>query len=400
MLLSEFLDVCFEPVAICDAHYHIRRSNQHWQIQLGSATTLTPLLRTPDAAATYERLRFCLHRQQNSLFSAQVDTYAGVQDAEWNVQPCQDGLLISIRLRQAERALRESEERYRLLVSSLSEGIIQLNSNGKISTYNQSVEELLGVSVRQIERFLQKVEPWYTLDEQGKALFPDHYPMTITLQTGEPCYNFVMGVPKNHGIVWLSVNTKPLLHEGQRQPYAVVASFTDITAQKQDQDRLLYQSLHDSLTGLGNRQLFWLSLEHSFENSDIFGVLFIDLDDFRDINNTYGHAIGDELLHEVAQRLKRTVRTIDTVCRLGGDEFTIILENLEKPEDATFFAKQVQYILHQPFNFNGLIISITASIGISLNSIRFHNPNDLLKHADQAMYRAKAQGKARYELLI
>ena len=174
-------------------------------------------------------------------------------------------------------------------------------------------------------------------------------------------------------------------------------------ALQQREEQLLHDAFHDQLTGLPNRVLFINRLEHAIlyakRNEDyLFAVLFLDLDRFKVVNYSLGHAIGDQLLQAIANRLQACVRPGDTVARLGGDEFTILLENIHDLKDATQVADCIQKQLTLPFNLNGNEVFTAASIGIALNTPDYERSEELLRDADTTMYRAKLLGKGRYEV--
>jgi diguanylate cyclase (GGDEF)-like protein len=167
-----------------------------------------------------------------------------------------------------------------------------------------------------------------------------------------------------------------------------------------DNEALEHQAFHDALTGLPNRALFAERLEHAMlrAGDGNIAVLFVDLDNFKSVNDTLGHAAGDALLVGVAERLIDCVRREDTIARLGGDEFTVLLEDMRDPSDAARMAERIGETLRAPFELGGQQVSVSTSVGIALDTDRSHRPDDLLREADLAMYRAKTTGKARYEI--
>ena len=182
-----------------------------------------------------------------------------------------------------------------------------------------------------------------------------------------------------------------------------VWSFRDVTERKSAERRLVHDAFHDALTQLPNRALFTdllgRSLGRSRRREDYqFALLFLDIDRFKVVNDSLGHGIGDQLLVAVARRLERCVRPGDTVARLGGDEFTILVDDIEGVADATRVADRIQHELGLPFNLSGQDVFTSASIGIALSATGYRTPDELLRDADLAMYRAKALGKARYEV--
>ncbi|MFL5620661.1 MAG: EAL domain-containing protein [Gemmatimonadaceae bacterium] len=182
-----------------------------------------------------------------------------------------------------------------------------------------------------------------------------------------------------------------------------VWSFRDVTQRKAAERQLLHDAFHDALTFLPNRSRFTEMLRRSIGRARLdetysFAMLFLDLDRFKVVNDSLGHAVGDQLLVAVARRLEQCVRPGDTVARLGGDEFTVLIDNTSNVNDATRVAERIMIELQRPFYLQGQDVFVSASIGIALSSTGYHVPDDLLRDADLAMYRAKANGKSRYEV--
>ncbi|MES9964787.1 MAG: PAS domain S-box protein [Candidatus Sedimenticola sp. 20ELBAFRAG] len=179
-----------------------------------------------------------------------------------------------------------------------------------------------------------------------------------------------------------------------------VSVFSDITAKKQSEERLTHLAHHDALTGLPNRLLFNALLEHTLErverNGEQVAVLFMDLDLFKNINDSFGHPIGDRLLQLVAERLMSVVRDEDTVARVGGDEFILLLERVGNMQAAATVSEKLLHELHRPFVVDGQEMYMTASIGISISPNDSLDGDVLIKNADAAMYRAKEQGRGQY----
>jgi diguanylate cyclase (GGDEF)-like protein len=172
--------------------------------------------------------------------------------------------------------------------------------------------------------------------------------------------------------------------------------------EQQRLDELAHQAFHDSLTELPNRALFadrlGLALARTNRRKASVAVLFLDLDDFKPINDRFGHDAGDRLLRSVAERLSACVRPEDTVARLGGDEFTVLLEDIVDVRYAIGVAERIEEALQQPFPIDGHEATVTASIGIAVSSGRVASPEDLMRNSDQAMYEAKRKGRARHVL--
>ncbi|MGI8468582.1 MAG: diguanylate cyclase domain-containing protein [Pyrinomonadaceae bacterium] len=202
-------------------------------------------------------------------------------------------------------------------------------------------------------------------------------------------------------MIWSLVGVAPTF-DSEGKVVGSMSVHTDITTRKRAEEQLLHNAMHDGLTGLPNRALFLEHLRRAMGRSPrrekTFAVLFLDFDGFKLINDSLGHEAGDNLLKMIALRLGAILRGDDVVARLGGDEFTILLDELTDSTDALFVADRVQDLFKESFDLGGRKIFIGASIGIALRDAKYRTPEDLLRDADIAMYRAKSKGKARHEI--
>jgi diguanylate cyclase (GGDEF)-like protein/PAS domain S-box-containing protein len=197
---------------------------------------------------------------------------------------------------------------------------------------------------------------------------------------------------------WLADSSIQILDESGK-PSASLGILQDITERKRAEEQLLHDALYDSLTGLPNRALFLdrlkLLIGHSKRRVDyLFAILFLDLDRFKNVNDSLGHIVGDQLLIEVAHRLEGCVRPGDSVSRLGGDEFIVILDDISDVNDATRVAERMQKKLSVPLKLNGQEVYTSASIGIAISTSGYEKADEMLRDADTAMYRAKEKGRA------
>lgn len=196
---------------------------------------------------------------------------------------------------------------------------------------------------------------------------------------------------------WLSITT---LYDSHGRVTNRIGIFSDVSERKAAEEHLRNLALHDNLTGLANRSLlmarFELALANAHRNGELLGLLFVDLDNFKAINDSHGHGVGDEVLQEVARRLQGLFRASDTVCRLGGDEFLIVINSVGGTSDAACAAEKVLEALEPGFEIDGHKLVTTPSIGIAVYPDDGADMNTLIRHADVAMYRSKQQGKNTY----
>jgi Amt family ammonium transporter len=206
---------------------------------------------------------------------------------------------------------------------------------------------------------------------------------------------------KNGGMVDVALNAAPLIVNGEKTGY--VLCYRDIGERKRNEAKLQHDSLHDALTGLPNRALFIDRLSLAFSRrarrtGQSCGVLFLDLDRFKEINDSLGHAVGDEVLAGVAERLRSALRPQDTAARLGGDEFAILVENIVSIADIEIVANRILRAMERTFDINNRSIHVGASIGVAVAAPEHAAPEMLVRDADFAMYRAKQEGGGRIEI--
>jgi diguanylate cyclase (GGDEF)-like protein/PAS domain S-box-containing protein len=218
------------------------------------------------------------------------------------------------------------------------------------------------------------------------------------LASGGPTAGTRMSLPIGGGDELLVVPERELTDEDLGLVRALASTLASVLARMRDEERMRHDALHDPLTGLANRTLLGDRLEHALARSEregtVIGVLFVDLDNFKQVNDAYGHATGDAVLVELGRRLRAAVRPTDTIARLGGDEFVVVCEEADE-ESAAGVGRRLQETIGQPLMVGGVEHSLSASIGIALGH---SDAVALLGNADVAVYRAKAIGRGQMEL--
>ncbi|MEV0252421.1 diguanylate cyclase [Nocardia sp. NPDC050712] len=299
--------------------------------------------------------------------------------------------------RAAEQAQLLAEEHFTTVVSQLEEGVVVIDRNGRIESANPAARrifgrpehagELVGLNIHEL--------PMVLLDANAQPLPPSRHPIARTLATGETITGYTFGVDRADGQRrWLSGSSRLMNPDDPASP--AVSSFADVTEFRASRRQLEYQATHDSLTGLANRSLILSQLAAALASSadqQVSTVLFIDLDGFKAINDTLGHAIGDTVLQIVAQRLQRALRGDDVVGRLGGDEFLVLLAGPIRRADLDALVQRLRSTMSEPIVARGHRIEVNASIGVTeLVQGDHRTPEAVLHDADVAMYRAKPVG--------
>lgn len=299
-----------------------------------------------------------------------------------------DGVMINLRdiaaERAAEQALRESEARHRAIVQTAQEGIIAASPDGRVLFANERLTAILGLSLEQVYGLNGETTTGPLAGAPSLRHVLEHPPTD-----GPECHDVDHVDPS--GRTRLLEVAASELRTDHGALLGTLAMVSDVTEQRSAEARLRHQALHDALTGLPNRVLFRDRLEmararHERDGGRGLAVLFLDLDDFKRVNDSHGHETGDRLLVEVAGRVAGAVRASDTVARLGGDEFAVICEDVDAAA-ALQVAARIGKALEDPVEVDGVRVDSRASIGIALSPP--YDVADLLRLADRAMYRAK-----------
>jgi diguanylate cyclase (GGDEF)-like protein/PAS domain S-box-containing protein len=294
--------------------------------------------------------------------------------------------------RRAEAAQRRAEQHFTTVVSQLEEGVVVIDRDGCVESINPAALRIFGLDGSNPVGAVIATLPLSMLDANAQPLPASRHPVARTLATGETVTRYVFGVDRPDGQRrWLSGSSR-LLNPGDPESSAV-SSFNDITEFRASRRQLEYQATHDPLTGLANRSLVLSRLAGALGTSEelpVSTVLFIDLDGFKAINDSLGHATGDTVLQIVAQRLQRSLRHDDVVGRIGGDEFLVLLSGRTLPVDMATLVMRLRQTMAEPIIARGHRIHVDASVGVTpLRPGDPRTPEAVLHDADVAMYQAK-----------
>lgn len=284
------------------------------------------------------------------------------------------------------------------IVSSVGEGVLALDVGGRVTFVNPAAERLLGGSAGELlgKPVEDLVQP---LNSRSSATTIDLRENPRTPGTGMWAEDAVV-VRADGTSVPVARTVTPLLRGSEM--VGSVVSFRDISHRRALEEQLIERAFHDELTGLANRGLFLDRLSHAHSRAlrreTLYAVMFIDLDGFKAVNDTLGHDGGDQALVAVARVIQLSARPSDTAARFGGDEFAVLLEDLAATQDAETVARRLLAHLDTPLDVHGMRVSIGASIGVAISDGHLVGPQECLRNADLAMYRAKGSGKGRYEM--
>lgn len=305
-------------------------------------------------------------------------------------------IALAIERKKREEALKVSQERFELVARATSDAVWDWDLTTNDIWWNQGFQKLFGYKPEEVgiglDSWVSRIHPEdadrvvqdiHRHIDDGKSNWQDEY----RFRRADDTYAFVI----DRGYIVRGADGKP---------ERMLGSMMDVTERKSLEQQLTHQALHDPLTKIANRALFKNRVDHALSklartNSSL-AVLFLDLDNFKAINDSLGHAAGDKLLVLVAERLQDCLRSADTAARLGGDEFAVLVEQMLRPDESVMIAERILAVFRQPFTIDGKEIHVGTSIGIAGSSTDTLQSEELLRNADLAMYLAKSQGKGKF----
>lgn len=323
-----------------------------------------------------------------------ADTYSQ-QDVEL-LTAVADQIAMAIERKRSEEALRRSQERFELVTRATSDAIWDWNLSNDELWWNEGFQKLFGYSGDEIASDLSSWSDRLHPDDADRVIHDIHRHIESGTHNWSDEYRF----QRRDGSYAFVIDRGYVVYDNENRPVRMLGSMMDVTVRKSLEDQLTHQALHDPLTKIANRVLFRDRVEHALSKlirSHVsIAVLFLDLDNFKAINDSLGHAAGDKLLVAVADRLQDCLRNSDTAARLGGDEFGVLIESVTHFGEAITIADRILEVFRLPFSVEGNEVYVGASIGVASGSTDTQGSEELLRNADLAMYLAKSKGKGNY----
>jgi diguanylate cyclase (GGDEF)-like protein/PAS domain S-box-containing protein len=290
------------------------------------------------------------------------------------------------------QSIRVPEHTANTIISSIGEGIIVYDGELRCQLWNAFMEEITGIPAERVmgERIADFSA--HVRENGAEKLLQRALSGECVRSEDMPYY-----VAETGRSGWVIASYTPLVVDGEIT--GVVAVVHDVTERKRGEEQLRYHAFHDYLTGLPNRALFMDRLDRLIKHAQrhpeyTFAVLFLDIDCFKAVNDSFGHSVGDDLLIAMGRRLEACLREGDSVGRLGGDEFAVLLADVRDLQEASQIAERIERALAAPFLLRGHEVFTSASIGISVSSSEYAGSGEMLRDADAAMYRAKSNAVA------
>ncbi|BAH42077.1 probable signaling protein [Brevibacillus brevis NBRC 100599] len=296
--------------------------------------------------------------------------------------------------KQMEDELKRSEEKYRIIAENTSDIISIINLDGEFLYLSPSHKRVWEHTVPDEE--IHNLFEWIVEDDRDIFAYAIQHAFSTRKEYMVECR---INTQRND-VIWTESKINPIMDEEGNVTKLLLIT-RDVTDRKQSEETIHHLAYHDALTDLPNRRMYVQQLSKEMMQAKRFqsslAVLFLDLDRFKDVNDSFGHDVGDMLLIEASKRLQACLKPGDVVARLGGDEFTIMQNQLLDRNEATELAEQIMYQLQRPFELDGHVFNVSCSIGIALYPQDGDNPEDLLKRADTALYTVKSRGKNGYD---
>ncbi|MDH4061007.1 MAG: EAL domain-containing protein [Aquincola sp.] len=295
-------------------------------------------------------------------------------------------------------ALSDSERRFHNAFTHASIGMALVSFEGRILQANTALAGILGYE--RPDGLAQ--QPFSTLvAEDDRASLQASFEQIASRAVDKASLE-VRCLDSSHAPLWASLNCA-VFNEPDSETPCLIVQVQDISARRHAEAQLNHIAFHDGLTGLPNRGRFYTILSHALHTTkedpeQHFALMFLDFDRFKLINDSMGHSAGDEFLIQVSRRIQDHMRPSDVVARLGGDEFAVLMHRMDDAKAATHLAERLQQVLRQPLLISGVAVTTSASMGVTFSSLGYTAPEEMLRDADTAMYRAKANGKARCAL--
>ncbi|QUG43372.1 diguanylate cyclase [Psychrobacillus sp. INOP01] len=284
----------------------------------------------------------------------------------------------------------DSEEKFRIIAENVQDVIILMNDKQEYLYISPSSKEIFEYDNQQIE----EQHSFFNIHQDDLVFLEEHFNKSI--KNKKPYKVQLKAMHKKKGWIWTELNGTPVFDESGEFTYMLLI-VRDISLEKANVEQLEYFAYHDSLTGLPNRRFFTSRLQELLEQEENTGeslaVLLIDIDDFKQINDNFGHETGDNVIQEFGKRLSGALDSNDVVARLGGDEFIALMVNIHKEDQIVKKAENIQQAINAPWSINGHLLNITASVGITLSPIDGSSTTSVFREADKAMYDAKNAGK-------
>ena len=305
-------------------------------------------------------------------------------------------IALAIDRKKREEALKVSQERFELVARATSDAVWDWDLTTNDIWWNQGFQKLFGYKADEIgsglDSWVSRIHP-----EDSERVVDDIH---RHIDSGKANWQDEYRFKRADGTFAFVIDRGYVVYDDDAKPLRMLGSMMDVTERKSLEQQLTHQALHDPLTKIANRALFKDRVDHALSklarNNSSLAVLFLDLDNFKAINDSLGHAAGDKLLILVAERLQDCLRSADTAARLGGDEFAVLVEQMYRSDESLMIAERILSVFRQPFVIEGKEIYVGTSIGIAASSSDALQSEELLRNADLAMYLAKSQGKGKF----